>query len=81
MCTESNTVLVPSYCMCATSLQLRLTLGDAVDHIPPGFTLHGILQARILECVAMPSSKRSSQPRYQTYMLYVSCTGRPILYF
>ena len=81
MCTESNTVLILSYCMWATSIQLRLTLGDAVDHSPPGFTLHGILQARILEWVAMPSSKRSSQPRYPTYMLYVSCTGRPILYY
>ena len=34
------------------------------------YTVHGILQARILEWVAMPSSKGSSQPRDQTQ---VSC--------
>ena len=41
-----------------------------MDYSPPGFSVHGILQARILEWVAMPSSKGSSQPRDQTY---VSC--------
>ena len=40
----------------------------------PGSSVHGILHARILEWVAMPSSRRSSQPRYQTQ---VSCIGRP----
>ena len=39
---------------------------------PPGSSVHGILQARILEWVAMPSSRRSSQPRDQTQ---VSCTA------
>jgi len=34
-----------------------------MDCRPPGFSVHGILQARILERVAMPSSKESSQPR------------------
>ena len=43
-------------------------------------TVHGILQARILERVAMPSSRRSSQPRDQTHISYVSCIGRWILY-
>ena len=37
---------------------------------PPGFSVHGILQARILEWVAMPSSRGSSPPRNQTQ---VSC--------
>ena len=46
MCTESNTVLILSYCMWATSIQLRLTLGDAVDHSPPGFTLHGVTKSQ-----------------------------------
>ena len=31
--------------------------------IPPGFSVHGILQARILEWVAIPFSRASSQPR------------------
>ena len=37
-----------------------------MDHRPPGSSVHGILQARILEWVAMPSSRRSSWPRDQT---------------
>ena len=39
-----------------------------------------ILQARILEWVAMPSSKGSSRPRYQTCISYVACVGRWVLY-
>ena len=39
----------------------------------PGSSVHGILQARILEWVAMPSSRGSSQPRDQTRVFYVSC--------
>ena len=39
------------------------TLWDPVDCSPPGSSVHGILQARILEWVAMPSSRGSSQPR------------------
>ena len=34
-----------------------LTLGDPKDCSPPGSSAHGILQAGILEWVAMPSSK------------------------
>ena len=41
----------------------------------PGFSVHGIFQARILERVAMPSSRVSSWPRDWTQ---VSCTGRQI---
>ena len=46
------------------------TLRDLVDRSPPGSSVCGILQERILEWVAMPSSRESSQPRYQTW---VSC--------
>ena len=38
---------------------------------PPGSSVHGILQARILEWVAMPSSRGSSQPRGQICISYV----------
>ena len=34
---------------------------------PPGFSVHGILQATILEWVAIPSSRESSQPRDGTW--------------
>ena len=40
----------------------------------------GILQARILEWVAIPSSRRSSQPRDQTRLSYISCIDRLVLY-
>ena len=40
----------------------------------------GILQARILEWIAMPSSRGSSRPRDQTHISYVSCIGRQVLY-
>ena len=46
---------------------------------PPGFSVHGILQAQILEWVAMPSSRGSFQPRYLTQVSYVSCIGKQIL--
>ena len=45
------------------SLQSCPTLWDPMDYSPPGSFVHGILQARILEWVAMPSSRGSSQPR------------------
>ena len=50
-------------CVCAKSLQSCPTLCDLMDCNPPGSSVHGILQARILESVAMPSSRGSSRPR------------------
>ena len=47
-------------CVCAKLLQSYLILCDPVDHSPPGSSVHGILQARIRERVAMPSSRGSS---------------------
>ena len=41
----------------------------------PGSSVHGILQARIMELVAMPSSRGSSQPGFQTCVSYISCNG------
>ena len=49
---------------CAKSLQSYLTLYDPVDHSLPGSSVHGILQARILDWVALFSSRGSSTPRY-----------------
>ena len=39
------------------------TLCDAMDYSLPGSSVHGILQARILERVVMPFSRGSSRPR------------------
>ena len=52
------------------------TLCDTMEYSLPGSSIHGILQARILEWVAMYFSRESSQPRYQTHVSYVSCIGR-----
>ena len=46
--------------------QSCLTLCDPMNYSPPGSSLHGILQARILEWVAIPFSRESSRPRDQT---------------
>jgi len=45
-----------------------------------GSPVHGILQAIILQWVAMPSSRRSSQLRDPNYVSYVCCSGRQVLY-
>ena len=58
---------------CAKSLQSCQTLCDPMDCSPPGASVHGILQARTLEGVAMPSSRGSSRPRDGTQVIYVSC--------
>ena len=51
------------------SLQLWPTLCDPMDCSPPGSSVHGILQTRILECIVMTSSKGSSQPRIESMSL------------
>ena len=43
--------------VCAKLLQSYLTLCDPMDCSPPGSSVHGILQARMLALVAMPSSR------------------------
>ena len=64
----------------AKSLQLCSPLCSAMDCSLPGSSVHGILQARILEWVAAPSSRGSSRPWDRTCISYVSCTGRWVLY-
>ena len=57
--------------------QWHLTFCDLMDCSPPGSSVHGIPQARILEWVAISFSGGISQPRDRTQ---VSCVGRRILY-
>ena len=59
------------------SAQSCLTLCNSVDCNPPGSSVHGIFQARILEWIAVLSSRGSSLPRNWTH---ISCIGRQILY-
>ena len=49
-----------SACLPAKSLQLCLTLWDPIDYSLPGFSVHGIFQAKTLELVAISTSGRAS---------------------
>ena len=81
-------ILFLRVCVCAKSLQLYQTVCNPVDHSPPGSSVHGILQERIVEWVAMPSFKGSSTPGNEpasltTPVLRVSfftttATGKPL---
>ena len=52
--------------------QLCLTLCDPMDCSQPGSSVHGIFQARILERVAISSSRGSSQHRDQTQVSHIA---------
>ena len=64
---------IHTVCVCAQSLQSCPTLCDLKDCSPPGCSVHEILQARILEWVAMPSSRGSSWPNDWTHVSCISC--------
>ena len=53
---------------------------DPMDYSLLGSSVHGILQARLLEWVAMPSSRGSSKPRDGTQVSHVPCISRQVLY-
>ena len=61
-------------CLLLSRVQLCNTMHCSL----PGSSVHEILQARILDWVAIPFSKRSSQSRDRTY---VSCMGTRLLYY
>ena len=68
-CIQSNCFYPKSFSS-VDDLLLLLLLCNLTDCNPPGSSVHDILQTRILEWFAMPSSKESSQPRGHTR---VSC--------
>ena len=47
-------------------------LCNPMDYSPPGSFVHGIFQARILECVSMSYSRGSSQPRDWTHIFWIA---------
>ena len=55
-------------------------LRGPMDRSLPGSSVHGILQARILQWVAMPSSRGSSRCRVRTHVSDVSRIHRQVLY-
>ena len=67
------------HCTCdvhADSLSHVGLFADSLDCSPPGSPVHGILQARIPEWVAMPSSRGSSRFKDRTHVSYISCIWR-----
>ena len=77
----SRLVLIEKVQLCsvnfvhAKSHQSCLPLCNPMDYSPPGFSVHGILQARILEWVAMPSSRGSSWPRISMSLISPELAG------
>ena len=80
---ESFWAFHSSYAVCwANLLQSCPTLCYSMDYSPPGSSFHGILQVRILEWVAMPSSRGSSQPKAWTHvscLLYWQAGSLPLM--
>ena len=66
-------IITTKLCVGVLVTQLCPTLYNSMNYSPPGFPVHGILQARILEWVAISSSRGSSWPRDRTCVSCVSC--------
>ena len=67
-----GTSLVVQWLRKSESVSLSVALCDPMDCSPPGYSVHGIFQARILEWGAIPFSRGSSRPRNRTL---VSCSA------
>ena len=67
-------------CVRAKSLQSCPTLWDPMDCKPPGSSVHGILQAKILEWVAISFSRGSSWLRDQSLVSSIPCIRSRVLY-
>ena len=65
-------VAIQFVCVCVWVAQSCLTLCDPRDYSPPGSSVHEILQARILEWVAISFSRESSQPRGLTRVSHIA---------
>ena len=74
--TETNDQF--SYQMLCMRAQPCPTLCDPMDCSPPGSSVHGTSQARILEWVVNSFSRGSSQPKGRTYISYISFIGRQV---
>ena len=72
-----NLLCIFLHCMCA---QWCPTLCDPMDWGPPGSSIHGIFQARVLEWVGISCSRGSSRPKNWTHVYCISCAGRWIPY-
>ena len=69
---ELRSASVPSTFVWLHACSVTSALCEPMDCSLPGSSVHGILQARILEGVVMPSSRGSSWPRDQTHVCLLS---------
>ena len=68
-------------CVYTQSLSCVWLSATPIDYSPPGSSVHGIFQARILEWVAISFSRKEfSWPKDRTHISCISCIGRWILY-
>ena len=73
-------ILPCAWYLCMLSHFSHVWLCNPMNCSPSGSSVQGILQARILEWVAIPSSRWFSQPRDWTCISYLPCIGRQVLY-
>ena len=74
--TQANLLL---FCMHPHLLSHVQLFCDPMDYSLPGSSAHEILQARVLEWIAISSSRGSAQPGDRTHISWVSCIGKQIL--
>ena len=77
---ESLALCQTVHLKCAKSLQSCLTLCNPMNCSLPGSSIHGILQARILEGLPCPPPGDLPNPGIKTHISYISCIGRRVLY-
>ena len=58
-------------CACSVAQSCPTLCIPMDDYSPPGSCVHGVIQARILEWVAISSCRGSSPPRHQTHILWL----------
>ena len=74
-----NACFYLNVCVCGHALSCP-SLCNPTDYRPPGSSVHGVSQARILEWVPIHTFRASSWPKDQTHISCVSCTGRGVLH-
>ena len=76
----SNFSLIPESLLTYMCTQSRPIVSGLMDCSLQGSSVHGILQARILEWVAVFSARESSRLKDWTCVTYISCIDRRVLY-
>ena len=77
---EEHPNLGPTLSPCTMHAQSCLTYCHSMYYNPPGSSVHGIFQVRILDWIAITYSRGSSLPRDQTCISCISCIDRQFLY-